>query len=123
MACLKREENCDGFEMHAYGGFCTLGRLKTSGDNNYIPEYVNNGKKVYVNASKVKRKAVTGVTHLASIRAGDTVDNAFEDKRFGPIEIPPPLPNGIAIMTINYATGFLSCGGVDESKKYSKKCR
>ncbi len=123
IACLSRGEDCDGFEMHADGGSCTLGRLQAFGDNNYFPEYVNNGKKVYLHASKVKRKAVTGVTHLASIRAGNTVDSAFEDKRFGPIDIPPPLPNGIAIMTINYSGGFLSCGGTDENNTYSKKCR
>ncbi len=122
-ACILRGDECHGFELHE-DDTCTLGKLQASGDNNsYIPEYVMTGKKVYLRSGKVIRKAVTGVTHLASIRAGKTYDAAFEDTRFGPLALPPPLASGRAIIATNYNRGFLSCAGKDENGEYSKKCR
>ncbi len=121
-ASIKTGDECDGYELHSDGS-CTLGKLEADGDNNYIPEYLMSGKRVFLRELKVRRKAVTGVHHLASIGAGSTFDTAFEDTRFGPIDLPAPLPGGEPIIATNWGGGFLSCGGVDENDNDSKKCR
>ncbi len=120
--CIKIGVECHGYELHDDGS-CTLGKVQASGSNNYIPEYIASGKRVFLRDLKIQRKAVTGVPHLASIGAGSTFDTALEDTRFGPIDIPAPLSSGEAIIATNYDGGFLSCGGIDENNVYSKKCR
>ncbi len=84
---------------------------------------MESSKRLFWSDLKLQKKAVTGVPQFASIGAGSTFDTAFEDTRFGPIDIPAPLSGGEAIIAINYGGGFLSCGGTDENNDYSKKCR
>ncbi len=100
-ACIKTGGECNGYEMHSDGS-CTLGKLKTYGDNNYIPEYLMSGKRVFLRELKVRRKAVSGVHHLVSIQAGSTFDAAFGDTRFGPIDLPAPLSGGQPIIATNW---------------------
>ncbi len=121
-ACIMRGDECHGYEVHD-DDTCTLGKIQPAGPSNYVPEYVMAGKRVYLKADKVKKKAVLGVMHLASINSANTYDTAFEDTRFGAVDLPTPFSKGNALITTNYKSGFLTCGGFDEDDNYLRKCR
>ncbi len=79
-ACLMRGEECMGFSVDAESGSCTLGTAEvTAGNNNFIPEYIWNGTRVYLRAGLFKQKAAERVKHVVALLNSGVDDQPFEN--------------------------------------------
>ena len=79
MACLTHGEECMGYHVHSENATCTMGKVEPTWINNYIPEYILDKKRVFLRAELFERKAVTGVTHVVSVKRLSNDDQPFEN--------------------------------------------
>ncbi len=106
---------------------CTLGDIvPTWADNNYIPEYIRDGKEIFVRKSILKRNALVGVGHLGYITPkGDTAVNGYapEKPELMPVYF-PEIPVNPPYFGINvHENTIVLCGGMLSNNKGDKHCR
>ncbi len=106
---------------------CTFGDIvPTWADNNYIPEYIKDGKEVIIRKRLIKRKALVGVGHLGYISLMDSnVINGYAPER--PDLMPmflPKLPVNNPFFGVNvYKNTIVLCGGKLPNNLGDKHCR
>ncbi len=123
-ACIRRGQECHGFEVSPDGS-CTLGAVVPTWANGYVPEYVQDGRKVFLRSELVRRKAATGVTNLVGLRNNDPrwLSSAFENATLPAVSVPTAVPTGATpeVLVTTHGRGIVSCGAV-ESSSYTGKC-
>ena len=66
-----------GYAVSVEDGSCTMGKVEAAYD--LIPEYIWNGTRVYLRSELLQRKAVKGVTHVASLPPENIETMPFEN--------------------------------------------
>ena len=122
--CIERGTECMGFELHANAS-CTLGTVVPTWHNDYVPEYLHEGRRVFLKMQLMRRKAAVNVTQLVALIPGNVqvIPTAFEEPDYQSVSMPSNLAESVSEMLLsNYGRGMVTCSGYLVAGSYQQKC-